>query len=248
MLKDISEAVRWYRKAAEQRHSEAQNALAGLVVAFKLNSGTWDRFNKRYKAKMSALECYLHEEHNFDFAVIKRFFMAFKDCVVEDVRKDGVFSLVIPHWGFLRLKCGKGGSLTSLLRMSNSRRYVNLVAEPYDYAWCRTAAVCQSPDVRKKRSKPKYSLKRRFVIKLCQNSGTDLEMGAFMFDCFLSHLATVLAKGRPFRWNRFGRFHSVYRMARRARNPATGEYMQIPDRRVNRFSPARALREQVGIA
>jgi DNA-binding protein HU-beta len=43
----------------------------------------------------------------------------------------------------------------------------------------------------------------------------------------------------------FGKFETLARVARIGRNPKTGEKIQIPARRVVRFSPGKALKDAV---
>lgn len=42
-----------------------------------------------------------------------------------------------------------------------------------------------------------------------------------------------------------GKFKVATRAARQARNPATGETISVPEKRVVKFSPAKALREAI---
>jgi nucleoid DNA-binding protein len=227
-----------YVQGAEFKSQEKQ-ALKDLAAAKTAHLSSFHRQKWAYlnskSSTMSALQCYIHEEHEVAFPEIKKFFAAFEECVVDELRKNQVFRLVIPHWGGFRLKA-KTGCLKGVVRLSDSERYVTLSDSPYDLTWCDKI---KSPNVtaHQKASRSsqhialrRFSLKRRFVMQLCQRSGTDLKTGAWMFDCFLSHLAVLLRKGRRFTWRRLGTFGVRRRKARVGMNPATGESLHIPAR------------------
>jgi len=55
----------------------------------------------------------------------------------------------------------------------------------------------------------------------------------------------ALARGEGVRWSGLGSFTVRKRKPRTGRNPQTGEKLQIPARRVVRFSPAKALKERL---
>ena len=63
------------------------------------------------------------------------------------------------------------------------------------------------------------------------------DVGAVVFD--------MLASGESVRWTGLGSFKIRERKPRKARNPQTGEELQIPAKRVVKFSAASALRKRL---
>jgi len=61
----------------------------------------------------------------------------------------------------------------------------------------------------------------------------------------LELISDSLAEGEEIRFPGFGSFATVDRKATTARNPRTGETIQVPARKVVRFKPAKALKESV---
>jgi integration host factor subunit beta len=57
----------------------------------------------------------------------------------------------------------------------------------------------------------------------------------------LNGIAEHLRKGGRFEARGFGTFATRFRRTRIARNPKTGERVEVPPRRVPRFSPSQAL-------
>lgn len=58
-------------------------------------------------------------------------------------------------------------------------------------------------------------------------------------------ISDILARGEDVRWAGLGSFKVRQRKARTGRNPQTGEALQIPQRKVIRFSAAKALNEKL---
>ena len=56
-------------------------------------------------------------------------------------------------------------------------------------------------------------------------------------------MSQALARGEKIELRGFGSFRVQERSARRARNPKTGEEVDVPARRVPRFRPGREMRE-----
>ena len=56
-------------------------------------------------------------------------------------------------------------------------------------------------------------------------------------------MSQALARGEKIELRGFGSFRVQERSARRARNPKTGEEVEVPARRVPRFRPGRDMRE-----
>ena len=62
---------------------------------------------------------------------------------------------------------------------------------------------------------------------------------------FFDTLTEQLVEGNEIRIHGFGTFKTAQRAARTARNPRTGETVQVAARRVVRFTPASGLADQV---
>ena len=68
---------------------------------------------------------------------------------------------------------------------------------------------------------------------------------ALMVDAFLNAVKDALAQGDRIELRGFGVFKVRHRKARTARNPRTGEPVEVPPRDVPVFEPSRHLRSRV---
>ena len=66
-----------------------------------------------------------------------------------------------------------------------------------------------------------------------------------VIDGFLGAVREALARGDGIEIRGFGTFKVRHRKARTARNPRTGEPVELPPRRVPVFNPSRLLRNRV---
>ncbi len=64
-------------------------------------------------------------------------------------------------------------------------------------------------------------------------------------ESLIDAITKSLKKGDPVSFVGFGTFKTANRKARTARNPQTGAAIQIPKRRVPRFSAGKALKQAV---
>ena len=64
-------------------------------------------------------------------------------------------------------------------------------------------------------------------------------------DAFLDAVKEALARSDGIELRGFGTFKVRHRKARRARNPRTGEAVEVPPRNVPVFQPSRLLRRRV---
>ena len=64
-------------------------------------------------------------------------------------------------------------------------------------------------------------------------------------DCVLSSITKTLEKGGSVSLAGFGTFKVAERMARKGRNPRTGEEINIAERKVPKFVSGKALKEAV---
>ena len=66
-----------------------------------------------------------------------------------------------------------------------------------------------------------------------------------VIDAFLAAVKEALARGDGIELRGFGTFKVRHRKPRTARNPRTGEPVEVPPRRVPVFNPSRLLRNRV---
>jgi len=66
-----------------------------------------------------------------------------------------------------------------------------------------------------------------------------------LIDGLFDDIQSAVVAGEPVKIPGFGQFKVRDRAARMARNPATGEQVKVPAKRVFKFLPAKALKEAV---
>ena len=64
-------------------------------------------------------------------------------------------------------------------------------------------------------------------------------------NCLLKHMANALAQGQRIEIRGFGGFDLHHRAPRRARNPMTGEAVQLPAKVVLHFKPGKDMKDRV---
>ncbi len=69
-----------------------------------------------------------------------------------------------------------------------------------------------------------------------------------VIDAFLATLAEAMVRGERVEFRKFGSFGVKKRAPKQARNPGTGEAIQLPARMTPVFKPSRLLRERVNAA
>jgi nucleoid DNA-binding protein len=69
-----------------------------------------------------------------------------------------------------------------------------------------------------------------------------------VIDAFLLTLSRSMVEGRRVEFRKFGSFGVKKRAPKQARNPGTGEAVNLPSRYVPVFKPSRLLRERVNAA
>lgn len=70
----------------------------------------------------------------------------------------------------------------------------------------------------------------------------DVEMA---LKCIVSHMANALAQGERIEIRGFGSFDLRHRPPRLARNPKTGEYVQLGAKSAVHFKPGKEIRDRV---
>ena len=81
--------------------------------------------------------------------------------------------------------------------------------------------------------------------KIAKASGSTKTNAAAVIDSMIDGITKALKKGDPVSFVGFGTFKVANRKARTARNPQTGAAINIPKRRVPRFSAGKALKQAV---
>ncbi len=66
-----------------------------------------------------------------------------------------------------------------------------------------------------------------------------------VLNIILEEIVEALARGEKVTFVGFGTFQVVDRPARKGRNPRTGETIEIPAKKVVKFTPGKALKEKV---
>ncbi len=69
-----------------------------------------------------------------------------------------------------------------------------------------------------------------------------------VIDAFLTTLAESMVDGRRVEFRKFGSFGVKKRAPKQARNPGTGEPVNLPARYVPVFKPSRLLRDRVNVS
>jgi DNA-binding protein HU-beta len=87
--------------------------------------------------------------------------------------------------------------------------------------------------------------KQDIIAKIAKETGMTKSNAAAAVDSLIDGITRSLKKGDSVSFVGFGTFKTSSRKARAARNPQTGATINIPKRRVPRFSAGKALKEAV---
>ena len=87
--------------------------------------------------------------------------------------------------------------------------------------------------------------KQDLVAKMAKDTGMCKAGAAAAGESLLDGIVKTLKKGQTITFVGFGTFKTSQRKARKARNPQTGAPINIPKRRVPRFSAGKALKQAV---
>jgi len=87
--------------------------------------------------------------------------------------------------------------------------------------------------------------KAELITKIAGDTGVSKVTAAAAVDSFIEGITKSLKKGQPITFVGFGTFKTAQRKARTARNPRTGEMVQVPATTVPRFRAGKALKEAV---
>ncbi len=87
--------------------------------------------------------------------------------------------------------------------------------------------------------------KQDVVAKISKDTGITKTNAAAAIDSIIDGITKSLKKGDPVSFVGFGTFKISNRKARTARNPQTGAAINIPKRRVPRFTAGKGLKQAV---
>lgn len=82
-------------------------------------------------------------------------------------------------------------------------------------------------------------------LKLPELQGKDV---ALAIDCIMGQMVDGLAQGRRIEIRGFGSFSVRHRPPRLARNPKTGESVDLPAKVATHFKPGKELRDRVKVS
>jgi len=88
----------------------------------------------------------------------------------------------------------------------------------------------------------KSELIRALSEKLPDSQLDDVQL---VVNCLLKHMADALVRGERIEIRGFGGFDLHHRAPRVARNPRTGEAVELPTKVVVRFKPGKDMRDRV---
>ena len=88
----------------------------------------------------------------------------------------------------------------------------------------------------------KSELVRALNEKLPEYQLGDVELAV---NCLLKHMADALVQGQRIETRGFGGFDLHHRAPRRARNPMTGEALQLPAKVALHFKPGKDMKDRV---
>jgi nucleoid DNA-binding protein len=87
--------------------------------------------------------------------------------------------------------------------------------------------------------------KSELAVKLAKDTGITKTAATNTIETIIDTITRALKKGEPVSLVGFGTFKTTTRKARKARNPQTGAPINIPKRRVPRFTAGKALKQAV---
>lgn len=88
------------------------------------------------------------------------------------------------------------------------------------------------------------SVRGRFLSAL-KKIGLSGRQAHDVIEAFFTTTREALRQGREVEWLRFGSFRFVRRRPRRARNPRTGESLELPERNFLIFKPSQYLKKKL---
>lgn len=90
---------------------------------------------------------------------------------------------------------------------------------------------------------PKSLTKSQLVTTLAEKTGSDKKTTAAHLDALTQLVVSTVKKGGELKLQDLGKFKLVQRKARMGRNPATGDPLKIPAKKLVKFYVAKSLRD-----
>ncbi len=87
--------------------------------------------------------------------------------------------------------------------------------------------------------------KAEFIAEISQVSGFSKNDTEKLVDATFDVIGNALKNGEEVRLLSFGIFTSVLQKAKTARNPRTGEKIDVPERMVPKFKPGKPLKDKI---
>ncbi len=87
--------------------------------------------------------------------------------------------------------------------------------------------------------------KQDFIDKIANNTDITKRQAKDAIDTLFGEITNALKRGKKVTFVGFGTFSTRRRKKRKGRNPKTGKEIQIPAKRVPKFSAGKALKDSV---
>ncbi len=88
--------------------------------------------------------------------------------------------------------------------------------------------------------------KSELITNVAASAGVTKQVATTVVDTVLESIGDSLGAGQDVQIRGFGNFKVTTRAARTGKNPQTGEQMQIPEKQVIKFRPAKDLSDKLG--
>ena len=90
--------------------------------------------------------------------------------------------------------------------------------------------------------------KAELVTAIAEKAGLNKAQAKDALEAFIDSVTASLKSGEEVRLVGFGSFVPVNRAAGTARNPRTGETVQVPEKRVPYFKPGKEMRARLNVS
>ncbi|MEQ8766128.1 MAG: HU family DNA-binding protein [Planctomycetota bacterium] len=87
--------------------------------------------------------------------------------------------------------------------------------------------------------------KKELIYRISEKSGQKKIVTKNIIQAFIDEIIDELGKGNRLEFREFGVFELKDRAARKARNPRTGESVQVPAKKVVHFKAGRLMKEKI---
>lgn len=90
--------------------------------------------------------------------------------------------------------------------------------------------------------------KKELIYRISEKSGQKKIVTKNIIQAFIDEIIDELGQGNRLEFREFGVFELKDRAARKARNPRTGESVQVPAKKVVHFKAGRLMKEKISAA